>query len=130
MNRKPLEKRRRGVTKNDLERAACRFVADVDAMVARSNDCAQPMIAELALITLGRHMDHHAVARSLTGGKAMGRVLPRRKTPKVADPRQPERCDVVVRPSGTNQAQPHRPGPSWSGFLASPTKFNCLITSE
>jgi hypothetical protein len=83
--KKPLEKRRRDVTMNELDRAARRFMADVNAMVGRSADIAQPMIAALALIMLGRHMDHHAVARALTGGKAMTvrRVVSlRRRMPK------------------------------------------------
>jgi hypothetical protein len=71
--KKPLDKRRRDVTMNELDRAARRFVADVDA---RSDDIAQPMIAALALIMLGRHMDHHAVARVLGAGCQSSGIAP------------------------------------------------------
>jgi hypothetical protein len=60
---------RRGVTMRDLDRAARRFSADVDAMLARSDRCSQPLIAAMALITLGGHMDRRTLELALAGSK-------------------------------------------------------------
>jgi hypothetical protein len=57
---------RRSVTMTDLERAARRFVADVDSVLGRCDDSTQSIIAALALITVGKHMDRR-VERRLVG---------------------------------------------------------------
>jgi hypothetical protein len=58
---------RRSVTMTDLERAARRFVADVDSVLGRCDDSAQSIIAALALITVGKHMDRRVLERRLVG---------------------------------------------------------------
>jgi hypothetical protein len=71
---------RRSVTMTDLERAARRFVADVDSVLGRCDDSAQSIIAALALITVGKHMDRRVLERALGGAKDLGRIPSRRKT--------------------------------------------------
>jgi hypothetical protein len=65
----PSAQLRRGVTMRDLDRAARRFSADVAAMQARSDPHVQPMIAALAVIMLGSHLDRGTLELALAGSK-------------------------------------------------------------
>jgi hypothetical protein len=70
---------RRGVTVPDLERAARRFVGDVDGMLARCDDYTKPIVAYLAVMMIGRHMDRIMVKRVVAGVREMGGVPSRRR---------------------------------------------------
>jgi hypothetical protein len=58
---------RRSVTMTDLERAARRFIADVDTMLARSDDYTKPIVAALALMMVGKCMNQHMVELAVSG---------------------------------------------------------------
>ena len=59
-----------GVTLGDLERPASRFVAEVDAMVVRSDDYMRPMA--FAPIMIRKHMDRHVTERAVATARGHG----------------------------------------------------------
>jgi hypothetical protein len=47
-------------------------VAEVDAMVVRSDDYMRPMIAAFALIMIRKHMDRHVTERAVATARGHG----------------------------------------------------------